>query len=72
MHFSIGPALIVIFDLLSVFIDSTFFGIIFQRSHNVFVAWIAHFLAACRRENQFSDKNSTIGLNRSLNSAKQA
>ena len=45
MHFSTGPALIVIFDLLSVFMDSTIFGIIYQRSHNVFVAWIAHFLA---------------------------
>ena len=45
MHFSTGPALIVSFDLLSVFIDSTIFGIIFQRTHNVFVAWIAHFLA---------------------------
>jgi uncharacterized protein len=45
MHFSPGPALIVSFDLLSVFIDSIIFGIIFYRSHNVFVAWIAHFLA---------------------------
>ena len=45
MHFSPGSALIVSLDLMSVFIDSTIFGIIFLRSHNVFVAWIAHFLA---------------------------
>ncbi len=45
MHFSPGPALIVSCDLLSVFIDSIIFGIIFYRSNNVFVAWIAHFLA---------------------------
>jgi membrane protease YdiL (CAAX protease family) len=44
MHFSPGPALIVGIDLLSVFIDSVIFGIIFQRSNNVFVAWIAHFV----------------------------
>jgi len=44
MHYAPGPALIVIVDLLSVFIDSLIFGIIFLRSKNVFVAWIAHFL----------------------------
>jgi len=44
-HFSPGPALIVFFDLLGVFTDSIIFGIIFQRSKNVFVAWIPHFLA---------------------------
>ncbi len=44
MHFAAGPTLIVIIDLFSVFIDSIIFGIIFQRSHNVLVAWIAHFL----------------------------
>ncbi len=44
MHFSPGPTLIVGIDLLSVFIDSMIFGIIFQRSQNIFVAWIAHYL----------------------------
>jgi membrane protease YdiL (CAAX protease family) len=44
-HFSPGPALVVFVDLLSVFVDSLIFGIIFQRSRNVFVAWIPHFLA---------------------------
>jgi uncharacterized protein len=44
-HFSPGPALIVFVDLFTVFIDSLIYGIIFKRSQNVFVAWIAHFLA---------------------------
>lgn len=45
MHFAPGPGLIVLIDLLSVFVDSLVFGVIFLRTHNVFVAWIAHFLA---------------------------
>ncbi len=44
-HYSPGPVLIVFIDLLSVFVDSLIFGIIFQRSRNVFVSWIPHFLA---------------------------
>jgi membrane protease YdiL (CAAX protease family) len=44
-HFSPGPALIVFVDLLSVFVDSVIFGIVFERSKNVFVSWIPHFLA---------------------------
>lgn len=44
-HFSAGPAIVVIFDLVGVFIDSVIYGIIFQRSRNVFVSWIAHYLA---------------------------
>jgi membrane protease YdiL (CAAX protease family) len=44
MHYSSGAALIVMIDLTSVLIDSVIFGIIFQRSQNIFVAWIAHFL----------------------------
>jgi membrane protease YdiL (CAAX protease family) len=44
MHYVPGPALIVAADLAFVFIDSLIFGVIYQRSHNVFVAWIAHFL----------------------------
>lgn len=44
MHYAPGAALIVVIDLASVFIDSLVFGIIFQRSQNVFVAWIAHYL----------------------------
>ena len=44
-HYSAGPALVVFVDLLSVFVDSLIFGIIFQRSRNVFVSWIPHYLA---------------------------
>jgi membrane protease YdiL (CAAX protease family) len=44
-HYSPGPALIVFIDLLSVFVDSLIYGIIFQRSKNVFVSWIPHYLA---------------------------
>ena len=44
-HFSTGPAIVVMFDLVGVFIDSVIFGIIFQRSRNVFVSWSAHYLA---------------------------
>ena len=44
-HFSAGPTIVVIFDLVGVFIDSVIFGIIFQRSRNVFVSWSAHYLA---------------------------
>ncbi len=44
VHFSPGAMVVIIMDLLSVFVDSLFFGIIFQRSNNVFASTIAHFL----------------------------
>jgi uncharacterized protein len=44
-HFEKGPALIVFVDLFSEFVDSLIFGVIFQRSKNVFVSWIPHFFA---------------------------
>jgi uncharacterized protein len=44
-HFSTGPVMIVVVDLLAVFVDSLIYGLIFQRSKNVFVAWIPHYLA---------------------------
>jgi membrane protease YdiL (CAAX protease family) len=43
-HFTAGVMLVVIMDLLSVFVDSLLFGIIFKRSNNVFASTIAHFL----------------------------
>ena len=43
-HFTAGTGLIVFIDLLSVFVDGLIFGIIFQRSRNIFVSWIPHFL----------------------------
>jgi uncharacterized protein len=44
-HFTPGPAMVVFMDVFGVFVDSVIYGVIFQRSRNVFVAWIAHFLA---------------------------
>lgn len=44
-HYSPGPPLIVFVDLLSVFVDGVIYGIIFQRSQNIFVSWIPHLLA---------------------------
>jgi uncharacterized protein len=44
-HFSPGSGIVVFFDLLSIFVDSLIFGIIFQRSKNVFVAWVPHYIA---------------------------
>jgi membrane protease YdiL (CAAX protease family) len=45
VHFTSGAMVVVVMDLLSVFVDSLLFGIIFQRSNNVFASTIAHFLA---------------------------
>ena len=44
-HWANGDPIIVLIDILLVFVDSVFYGIIFARSKNIFVAWIAHFLA---------------------------
>ncbi|MFN8486188.1 MAG: CPBP family intramembrane glutamic endopeptidase [Caldilineaceae bacterium] len=43
-HYSPGPALVIFVDLLSVFVDGVIYGIIYQRSRNIFVSWIPHFL----------------------------
>jgi membrane protease YdiL (CAAX protease family) len=43
-HWTKGDPVIVMTDVLLVIVDSVFFGIIFARSKNVYVAWIAHFL----------------------------
>jgi uncharacterized protein len=45
MHFSSGSFWVVVVDLGLIFIDSLFYGAIFARSKNVFVAWFAHALA---------------------------
>ncbi len=45
MHFAAGPALIVFVDIALVVLDSIIYGIIYARSNNVFVSWIAHFMA---------------------------
>jgi uncharacterized protein len=44
-HFHPGSALVVAVDLLSVFVDSLIYGLIFQRSKNIFVSWLPHYVA---------------------------
>jgi uncharacterized protein len=44
-HWAAGDPVIVMADILLIIIDSIIYGVIFARSKNVFVAWIAHFLA---------------------------
>ncbi|MHC1682671.1 MAG: CPBP family intramembrane glutamic endopeptidase [Clostridiaceae bacterium] len=45
VHYSVGSILIVIYDLIFIFIDSIIYGIIFQRTKNVYSCTISHFLA---------------------------
>jgi uncharacterized protein len=44
-HFTRGNPVIVLVDILLVILDSVIYGIIFNRSKNIFVVWFAHFLA---------------------------
>ena len=44
-HFSAGSFIVVAYDLLSVFIDSSLFGLIFKETDNAWCSWIPHFLA---------------------------
>lgn len=44
-HFSTGSFVVVAYDLLFVFIDSTIFSLIFKETDNVWCSWIPHFLA---------------------------
>jgi membrane protease YdiL (CAAX protease family) len=45
VHFTPGVVIIVFMDLISVFVDGLLYGIVFQRSNNVYASTIAHFLA---------------------------
>ncbi|MFL0554903.1 MULTISPECIES: CPBP family intramembrane glutamic endopeptidase [Paenibacillus] len=45
MHVSQGSVQIVSIDLISVFLDSLVFGIIYYQTRNVWVSWLAHFAA---------------------------
>jgi membrane protease YdiL (CAAX protease family) len=45
MHWAPGKAAIVFTDLVFVAIDALIYGAIFARCKNIFVAWLAHFLA---------------------------
>ncbi len=44
-HWASGDPLIVALDVLLVVVDSVFYGLIFARSKNIYVAWLAHCLA---------------------------
>ena len=44
-HFSTGSFVVVAYDLLFVFIDSTIFSLIFKETDNSWCSWIPHFLA---------------------------
>jgi membrane protease YdiL (CAAX protease family) len=45
MHYSSGYIPIVVYDIGTVFIDSIIYGIIFNRTKNIFASWIGHLLA---------------------------
>lgn len=45
MHWAPGKAAVVFTDLAFVAIDAVIYGAIFARCKNIFVAWLAHFLA---------------------------
>jgi len=45
VHFTPGTTIVVLLDLLSVFVDGLLYGVIFERSNNVYASTIAHFLA---------------------------
>ena len=44
-HLAAGDLMIVLIDILLIILDSVIYGIIFARSKNIFIVWIAHFLA---------------------------
>jgi membrane protease YdiL (CAAX protease family) len=43
-HYSPGPFAIVTLDITSIVFDSILFGIIYARSNNLIVTWVAHLL----------------------------
>lgn len=44
-HYSAGSFIVVAYDLLFVFIDSSLFGLVFKETDNAWCSWIPHFLA---------------------------
>jgi uncharacterized protein len=44
-HYSTGTTLVVLYDLIFIFIDSLMYGLIFERTKNVYACWISHFIA---------------------------
>lgn len=45
MHISKGDINIVLIDIVTVFIDSMMFGVIFYKTKNIYISWVAHALA---------------------------
>lgn len=45
MHFSKGLPLIVSFDIFGIIIDSLVYGIIYNKTKNIFASWVTHCLA---------------------------
>jgi len=45
IHISKGSFKIVAFDLIGIFIDSIFFGIVFSKTNNIFASWIVHYMS---------------------------
>ena len=45
MHWSQGDLVVTVVDVGFVVLDSIFFGFIFSRGKNLYVAWLTHFLA---------------------------
>jgi len=45
MHLSSGPAEVVFWDLFSVFADSVLYGVIYAKTGNLLVSYVAHLLA---------------------------
>ncbi|MAT45698.1 MAG: hypothetical protein CL609_25480 [Anaerolineaceae bacterium] len=45
LHIAPGIWFVILVDVLLIFVDSIIYGLIFARSHNLLVAWFAHFLA---------------------------
>ena len=44
-HFNFNKPLIVIYDLIFIFIDSIFYGLVFKKTDNAWCSWISHFFA---------------------------
>ncbi|MCM1091419.1 MAG: CPBP family intramembrane metalloprotease [Butyrivibrio sp.] len=44
-HFNFGGAVIVLYDLAFIFINSLFYGLVFKRTDNAWCSALAHFLA---------------------------
>lgn len=44
-HFNFGNPLIVIYDLVFIFINSIFYGLVFKKTDNAWCSWVSHFIA---------------------------